>query len=193
MIYSIDKYKKAQRRIFAARRDAIPEDIRRSHEGKMFAAVTGSAEYASCRMLLTYVSIKSEADTRMLMKRALADGKHLAVPKCGRAGEMTFYEIHGFDDLEMGKFSLIEPKTDICRRTDDFVNALCIVPGLAFDRKGSRLGYGGGYYDRFLHDNPGIVTFGLCYGECLTERLICGRYDLPVDAVITEKSKILSE
>ena len=121
----------------------------------------------------------------MLMERALDDGKCLAVPKCGRAGEMTFYEIHGFDDLETGEFSLIEPKTGICRRAEDFSDALCIVPGLAFDRKGSRLGYGGGYYDRFLHDNPGVVTFGLCFGECMTERLIRGRYDLPVDAVIT--------
>ncbi len=181
-------YKKELRSRFRKLRSETDAETKRVRDEKIFARVISSRSYRSCTTLLTYVSTDIEVDTKKLISRALQDGKTVAVPKCtDKRGTMLFYVINGFGDLEVSTYSLLEPKTDICPELTDIENSLCIVPGLVFDMNGYRLGYGGGYYDRFLSAHPGMHKMGICYCCCTVQKLIPGYYDSPVNSLATEK------
>ena len=92
----------------------------------------------------------------------------------------------GLADLAPGAFGVLEPVPERCRLVTDYSRGLCIVPGLCFDAEGYRLGYGKGYYDRFLSAFRG-VTVGICYTACTQWRLPHGRYDRQIQLLITEK------
>ena len=143
-------------------------------------------QYKREPLLLIYVSTPIEADTRGLIRAALAQGKEVAVPRCvPGTREMEFYRIEDFDDLAPGSFGVLEPVPGRCRRLDDWSHGLCIVPGLGFDQAGFRLGYGKGYYDRFLSRFGGTAV-GICYRSCVVRRLPHGRFDRSVEVLVTE-------
>ncbi len=168
------------------RRQMTPEQ-KLDCDRRILERITTLYQYPKARTILTYVSKEIEVDTLLLIERALSDGKCVAVPKCIESTrEMEFYVIHSLSDLEPGYFGVQEPKVPPCRKLRDPENSICIVPGMAFDFKGFRLGYGKGFYDRFLSDYPG-VTVGLCYSSCVQWSLPIGKYDRPVDMVVTEK------
>ena len=142
-------------------------------------------EYRKCGLLFCYVSAKGEPDTYALIADALSSRKMVAVPFCRQGGIMDFYSIRSFDDLEPGFYGIPQPDTVKCRKIETR-EGFCIVPGLCFDRTGGRLGYGKGYYDRFLSGFSG-KSAGLCYSGCLcAEELPRGIYDRKVDFVITQ-------
>ncbi len=143
--------------------------------------------YKTADTLFLYYSVKDEADTLKIILTALSDGKRVALPKCAdKNGKMDFYFIDDLEDsLSDGAFSLKEPDVRVCSRAVTGENNLCVVPALAFDKSGHRLGYGGGYYDRFLSNFKGS-TVGLCYKECLCDILPCEAHDLKVDVIITD-------
>lgn len=144
-------------------------------------------QYKSCEVVFTYVSKEIEVDTKNIIDRVLKDGKRVAVPRCVKEGTlMNFYYIKGSEDLEHGAFGVLEPIVEKCEKVSEYEKAICIVPGLAFDTKGFRLGYGKGYYDRFLSTFNGL-TVGICYSKCIQWELPHGFYDRPVDILITEK------
>lgn len=144
-------------------------------------------QYRCSSLILTYVSKDIEVDTINLIKRVLSDNKRAAVPRCrAETREMDFYEIESLDQLEEGYFGVLEPDPARCPRVTDFSDSFCIVPGLAFDSSGFRLGYGKGFYDRFLQEYDG-PTAGLCYSSCVRWKLPVGKYDKTVDLVVTEK------
>lgn len=137
--------------------------------------------------IITYVSTPIEVDTHQLINKALTMGKKVAVPKCIAGTRfMDFYYISSINDLEPATFSVLEPRLDICEKAINLSKSVCIVPGLAFDVRGYRLGYGKGYYDRFLSSYMDI-KIGLCYCSCTVTHLQNGRFDCPVDFVVTEK------
>ena len=116
-------------------------------------------QYKSCKQLLVYVSKEIEVDTLKLIEAALRDGKRVAVPRCiTQDTQMEFYYIRSMQDLEKGTFGVWEPIPVKCEKVEDFRHALCIVPGLSFDAQGYRLGYGKGYYDRFLNGFDGVTA-----------------------------------
>ena len=98
---------------------------------------------------------------------------------------MEFYLIESCDDLEPGAFGILEPRPSPERLLSEWKGCLCVVPALACDRKGYRLGYGGGYYDRFLRNFPGVKAL-ILYKKCLVEHIWHGRYDVAVDLIVTE-------
>ena len=148
-------------------------------------------QYKSCEVLLTYVSTEIEVDTREIISRALADGKRVAVPRCiDNTRLMDFYFIKDFDDLESGYMGVLEPIPEKCEKMTDFSEGLCIVPALMFDLYGYRLGYGKGYYDRFLSNFCG-ETLGICYNRCVREKLPHGKFDKCVERIITQ-SRIIT-
>lgn len=136
--------------------------------------------------LLGFAPLDGEPDIRPLLQEALQDGHRVALPRCvPGTRQLQFYEITSWNELIPGSYGIAEPpeKPDhLWRPTAD---ALCIVPALSFDRQGYRLGYGGGYYDRFLPAFPGI-TVGLCPQACLLAELPHDLYDQPVSVVVTE-------
>ena len=95
-------------------------------------------------------------------------------------------EVDTFDDLEKATFGLLEPIREKCQKVKDYSSGLCIVPGFCFDYKGYRLGYGYGYYDRFLQ-NFGGTTLGICYSNCIIPQLPHGRFDKHVDILLNDR------
>lgn len=176
--------KQEAREYYLSVRNSISEAERQSKSAVITDKVIGSTEYADCRMLLVYVSTGSEADTRELIGKALSDGKITAVPYCiGK--EMKFRVIDSLLPLVAGRFGILTAD-DSCPFADSFENALCIVPALSLDKNGNRLGYGGGYYDRFLSENPDIKTLALCFEDCLSDGLPSESTDIKIDEIITE-------
>ena len=170
----------------AFRREMSPE-LKRHHDEAIRARVTGLWQYRSCKTLLTYVSTAIEVDTRRIIERALADGKQVAVPRCvPGTRDMEFYLIRGLDELEPGTFGVLEPRPDPARLVKDFSSGLCLIPALCYDWHGYRLGYGKGYYDRFLANFGGHMV-GICYSECVRRKLPHGRFDRPAELLVTER------
>ncbi len=143
--------------------------------------------YREADVILSYVSFSSEVDTRFLMRKVLQDGKILAVPKCGNdAHQMDFYRITDTSELAPGHYGILEPTTNDLVDPKDGRRYLLILPGLAFDEKKNRLGYGGGYYDSFLERYPGIFTVMIAYELQKVETVETESFDIPADLILTE-------
>ena len=144
-----------------------------------------------CNKFLCYVSTDIEVDTREFIEALLQMGKKVAVPRCeGERSNMNFYYINSLDELTPGSFGVMEPDPLKHIMVGDTKDSICIVPAFMFDKSGYRLGYGKGYYDRYLSRYKG-ATIGICYSENLKEELFHGKYDRAVDMLVTER-EILS-
>ena len=132
-----------------------------------------------------------EVDTVQLIEYLLSENIDVAVPKCtDNKGNMQFYFIRNFDCLAVGAYGISEPDSNLCRRAYPGIEALCIVPGLSFDKSGRRMGFGMGYYDRFLGGFKGI-SVGLCYECCMRDEIPHEDHDALMDYVITENNCII--
>jgi len=168
-------------------RETMDKQKKLAMDSSMQSRLLALREYARNDTIFTYVSKPIEVDTISLISAALANHKRVAVPRCvPNTYDMEFYYINSMDDLAKGMFGVMEPILEKCSLVTDYSCGLCIVPGLAFDAQGYRLGYGKGYYDRFLSEFKGI-TVGICYTACVQWNLPHGYYDKPVDLLITEK------
>ncbi len=142
--------------------------------------------YKNAKKVLIYVSLRNEIETYEIITNALNLGKKVAVPYCKDSnGNMDFYLINSLTQLETGSFNVREPKTDECEMLSDFSDSFLIVPGMMFDEQGFRLGYGKGYYDRFL-SRFNSISAGLCYDEMLVDSVPRDEYDKSVDIIITQ-------
>lgn len=186
---SLRAEKQRLRAYYRERRKTRPFLEKAEKDRGILAGLLTMEAYQQAEQVYTYVSVSSEIDTRALIQRAWEDGKRVAVPRCtNQNGEMKFYTIRSFADLESSTFSLLEPKIKDCEKAEEADNAICVIPGFAFDKAGYRLGYGGGYYDRFLAKSNAIKV-GLCYNECVTLKLLPhDQYDKKVDFLVTEDS-----
>lgn len=144
--------------------------------------------FSKSDVILTYVSNDIEVDTRKIIEYSLSVGKKVAVPVSIKDNfSLNFYFIHSMNDLHVGYFSILEPNIDTCKlcKINKLKNYLCVVPGLVFDVCGYRVGYGKGYYDRFLKKYKS-ETVGLCYEIDLVKSIHKNQYDVSVDAILTE-------
>lgn len=161
----------------------------------IFETVSALPLYRSASRVLFYISSPQEVDTRRLLKAALREGKEVFAPVSLPEGEMVFYRLLCEEELRPGRFGILEPPA-LPRRMLRFgegeilSNTLCLVPGVAFDAFGYRLGYGKGYYDRFL-SKAAVVSLGLCYQELVLPHLPVGKHDRPVTYCITEQGELL--
>ena len=159
----------------------MSENVREKLDEKIYNNLVKLDKVRECGTFLVYASSPVEVDTRRFIRAALSEGKTVAVPKCiGK--DMVFLTINSIDDLVKSRFGVDEPADG--NEITKFEDTVCIVPALRFDRNGYRLGWGGGFYDRFLAGYSGY-SVGICYEEC------CGdvprdSYDLATDIVITE-------
>ncbi len=144
-------------------------------------------KFREVKTVLAYCSKPLEVDTSFIIERALAIGKTVAVPRCvPGTRDMDFYIIKSLDDLEPGAFGVMEPNPEKCELLRDYTSSVCIVPALMYDNSGYRLGYGKGYYDRFLSGYSGNCI-GLVYSSLVKDDLPHGKYDRKVDIIVTEK------
>lgn len=183
----IREVKKQLREDIKAYRRSLDTLVKAEYDNRILDAVLASYAYRKSATVLTYVSTSIEVDTMELISRALREGKRVACPRCISGTHlMEFYYIKDASDLKPGAFGVLEPDADRERLVTDFYSCVCVVPGLSFDSGGYRLGYGKGYYDRFLSAFRGF-TIGLCYSECIHQELPHGRYDKAVGLLITEE------
>ncbi len=184
---NIKELKNSLRLSSRAFREQMDEEKKKKADESILRRLTSLREYAQADWLYTYVSKPIEVDTVELIRRALSQGKHVAVPRCvPGTREMEFYEIASLEELAPGAFGVLEPVPGCSRLVEEETGGLCVVPGLSFDSEGYRLGYGKGYYDRFLSRFRG-VTVGACYSGCVRRMLPHGYFDRPVDILVTER------
>ena len=168
-------------------RNALEKDNKVDYDCEIESRVIAHKSFIYADAVFTYVSTEKEVDTLGLIHAAWAVGKTVAVPKCDRESNvMIFYVIKSMDDLKPGYFGILEPDEKKCEPAQSTANSLCIVPGLCFDAEGYRIGYGKGYYDRFLSGYKGLKV-GICYSDCIKWALPRGKYDRPVDILITDR------
>lgn len=166
--------------IRAKKRAMTDTQIEKTSEelGRLFRQ---SKFYQQAETIYGYLPYNQEVRTTAMLEQAIKDGKRVAVPKVF-GDQMKFIYLEDFSQVAPGYAKIPEPIGD--GPVADDTNALVLMPGLAFDAQGHRIGYGGGFYDKFLADEPNHPTLALCYGFQMVEHLETERFDIPVDQVI---------
>lgn len=138
---------------------------------------------------MVFLSFNTEVDTHNIIKTLIKNGKNVFVPITDpKTKELYISKLESFEDLELGFYNILTPKRTKINLFDPEVLDLVLVPGLVFDKFGYRIGYGGGYYDKFLSQaNLRAQTIGLCYFIQIVDKLPVEEYDIPVDYILTEK------
>ena len=169
-----------RRRIREKKRAMTPEEIEeRSRElGRKFAATEA---YRKAKTVYGYMPYNQEVRTVPMLEQALRDGKKVAVPKC-YGDEMKFIYLDDLTKVAKGYAGIPEPIADEPVAHDE--TALVLMPGLAFDPQGHRIGYGGGYYDRYLEQYPVPVKLGICFAFQLVDAIPAETFDQAADVVI---------
>ena len=187
---ALEKQRLREERLAA--REALSEQERSVLDDRITQKLLVTSEYAEATTVLTYVSVLSEVSTRMFIEYALRDGKTVAVPRCLPGHCLEFVAIASLEQLVAAPFNLLEPVKELPALTEDQKNnSICIVPALLVDAKGYRLGYGAGFYDRFLSTYPG-KKICLAYQQSLSRTTLPHTaFDVAVDLVITE-SEVLT-
>ncbi|WP_375220777.1 5-formyltetrahydrofolate cyclo-ligase [Symbiobacterium thermophilum] len=183
----MDLSKQELRRRMIAARQALDPAERARLSGRAQRAVLAAPEWARARTVLLYIPVRGEVDTAALAAAGRQAGKRLLLPRVERAERGL--RLHRWDgtpeQLVRGAYGIPEPRPDLPQEDPRAVD-LVVVPGVAFDRRGRRLGYGGGYYDRLLPLLAGAAAIGLGYGFQLVERLPAEAHDVPLDALATD-------
>ena len=173
--------KKELRRAIRERKRAMTLDEIESRSRKLGELFAASEAYQKARTIYGYLPYNQEVRTVPMLERALAEGKRVAVPKC-YGDEMKFIYLDDLTQVEKGYAGIPEPIAD--GPIADVPQALVLMPGLAFDPAGHRIGYGGGFYDKFLAQEPEHPTLALCYEFQMLEHLETEEFDVPVDTVL---------
>lgn len=137
--------------------------------------------YRNAKTIYGYLPYNQEVRTVPMLERAIQDGKQVAVPKI-YGDEMKFIMLPDLSRVETGYAGIPEPIDDEPVAEDPY--ALVLMPGLAFDEEGHRIGYGGGFYDKFLAQEPEHPTLALCYDFQMLPKIETEEFDIPVDTVI---------
>ncbi len=164
----------------ARRRMDRAEKARLDHQTA--SAVLDYIRYRNVKTLFAYASMPHEVDTWEILARVWEEGRAVALPRCAGSGRMDFFLVKCRADLTEGAWGISEPN-DSCPQAMPDSGDLCLVPGLAFDRRGFRLGHGGGYYDRWLARYP-IPALGLCYPGFRPEQLPTEPFDIRISYIL---------
>lgn len=171
-------------------RDGMDAEERERKSSLIAGRVMDHPAFKEADCILCYASYKSEADTFSLMGHALAMGKKVYCPKV-HGKEMEFYRIFSMEDLKKGYKGIREPRGEGERLFMPGMAAeekcLMVMPGSVFDRDRNRIGYGGGYYDRYLAGHAGIATVAVCFDMQVLEKVPSDVYDRKPDMVLTER------
>ena len=173
--------KKELRAHIRAQKRAMTEEQIVENGNKLCELFLKTDAYKQANTIYGYLPYNQEVRTWPIIEKALADGKKVAVPKV-YGDVMRFIYIDSFSCVDAGYCGIPEPVAD--EPVADDPCALVLMPGLAFDKNGGRIGYGGGYYDKFLAEEPNHPTVALCYGFQVVENLPAEEFDIPVDLVI---------
>ena len=181
--------KKNARQIYKQLRRELSDKERTSLDSKLYFNTVNCQAFISADTVLCYYPVKGEPNILPIVEQALKLGKKVAFPISHiESRELTFHLISNLSELREGTYGIPEPQAKFPSPTE-LKNSVCLVPALAFDKKGKRLGYGGGYYDRFLSDFEGI-SIGLAYHRFFVDSIPADEYDATVKLIITEKGEV---
>ncbi|NLK40170.1 MAG: 5-formyltetrahydrofolate cyclo-ligase [Clostridiales bacterium] len=182
----IRKEKNAIRKIYLQKRAALTDEQRRLWDEKICSTIIAMASFRFADTILMYAPSNGEPDIMPIAKEALRRGKTVAFPRCKVLERtMSYHIIQSIDELMPGAYRIPEPHARMPQYKGGD-SALCLIPGLVFDNDGYRIGYGKGYYDRFLTRFSG-KAIGVVYNDFICERVPRGRFDLSVEVLVTEK------
>lgn len=190
---AVTEGKPALRRLFLARRREMSEGEVKDKSQAISERVEEILREEGARTIMAYVSVRNEVDTWELMRSLLAEGKRVAVPLCApETLDLVPCQVEDLEeDLSAGIFGIPGPKEEKRKPVALGDLDVVLVPGVAFDLFGYRLGHGSGYYDRFLARLPKSVRkVGLAYHWQMVEQLPREPHDIPVDLVVTEKEMV---
>ena len=165
----------------------------RAEKDRRDAAICRAAlslvSFRHAEYVLLYAAMENEIDITPIAKEALARGKKIAFPRCDKESHtMRYHMVSSLSELAPDAYSILEPPADAPVYDPDTAvgSAVCVVPGLVYDRAGYRLGYGKGFYDRYLSAFSGC-TLGVVYSDYILPSVPRGRYDVSVNILLTEK------
>jgi len=173
--------KKELRAMIRGKKRAMSEEEIESRSRALGELFRASEAYRKAGSIYGYLPYNQEVRTVPMLQQAIADGKRVAVPKVF-GEEMRFIWLEDLSQVEKGYAGIPEPIADGPVAEDE--TALVLMPGLAFDPQGHRIGYGGGFYDRFLELEPNHPTLALCYEFQMLPHLETEEHDIPVDWVL---------
>lgn len=183
---NVDMDKKLLRKEMLKKRNSIAPPNLLSWSDTIVSFVVSGSKYIRATDVLLYSSYGSEVITTKLCEKALKDGKEVYYPRV--EGEyMSFYKVTSPADLNTGFKGILEPY-GCGGKFKAGHNTIVIVPGVVFGRDGYRVGYGKGYYDKFLGRNSDIYKIGICFEQQLIDRVPRDEYDVQMDEIITEKT-----
>jgi len=189
---TVAEEKSLLRQAMLQRRRALPPETAAAAGAAVARRVLALPQWTDAREVLAYLPVKGELDTRTIAEAVLAQGRRLLLPRCrdGAPGQLDLGCVGCLAEATPGHYGIPEPPAENCLVPEAFVPDLILVPGLAFDRLGRRLGFGGGYYDRLLALPMAAhaQVVGLGYDFQLVEHLPAEAWDRPVDTVITEQT-----
>lgn len=178
-------------------REQVQQELRRMSEAVYFERsqqihhlLLNEPSIKEGKTIALTISVFPEVDTRKLIETLWSAGKRVVAPKCiHRTREMDFYEITSFDQLKPAPMGLLEPDETLTHKCSMLDIDVCIVPGIVFDQRGYRIGYGGGYYDRFLPLFKG-TKLSIAFNEQLVEEVPFEKHDIAIDTLITDQTRL---
>ncbi len=181
--------KKSLRRIMLARRAALGHDAWRDLSQELQARFLATRHFRESKILALYAAVNGEADTMVVLRAALAAGKEVLLPAV-EGHRLRFHQVNGEADLVPGAFGILEPCQGCRERTPHEADCI-VIPGVAFDLSGRRIGYGKGFYDRALHRLEGSGRLvGFCFEFQLVDEIVGELHDVALDLIITEQRTV---
>lgn len=179
------------RKLMKIKRQEICENNKENMDTSIYSNIVNSENYIKANSIFIYVSYEKEVSTYKIIENALLNGKEVFVPKViSKVKGMKAVQIKSFKDLKPGAYGILEPDNINTEASVDYFD-LVILPGLAFDKYGGRLGYGGGFYDRFISKaDKNNILLGLAYEFQIVEEVPMVEFDVRIQGIITENKII---
>lgn len=180
-------YKEKLRKKIHNRRDNLQVQYRKKRSKIIAEKFFNTVYYINSNNILIYYPFRSEVDVTIIIKEALKNKKNIILPRIDNHNLRLFYVNDLKKQLEIGTYSIMEPAIGLCRPADISDIDLAVVPGLGFDKKLNRLGYGGGFYDKLLLQIPeGVKKIALCFDIQVVDSIPASENDIKVDCIITD-------
>jgi len=187
--------KNAIREEYKTRRREMDRDLRRERDARICKQAIGLVSFRYAEYVLLYAALEDEIDIYEVARVALEKGKKIAFPRCRKEDHtMKYHIVESLDQLTPDSYGILEPSEDlpVYDPENDTGSAICFVPGLVYDKEGYRVGYGKGFYDRFLTNFKGS-SVGVVYSDFILPVVPRGRFDMSVDILLSEKGVKISE
>jgi len=179
------------RKQFLERRNALSINEIAELSRKICERVAELPQFKDCDTLFAYHSFGSEVDTRLLLERAWSAGKKVCIPKVTGKGKMNFHAIEAGQPLKPNVYGILEPTEDGELAIPN-ERSMFVIPGVAFDKNGFRIGYGAGFYDIYLTKFENSVKLaakiGICFDFCLIDDAFPDSHDVPMSIIVTENA-----